>query len=149
IRDAVGHPGGEVAAHRSQDHDDSARHVLAAVVAGAFDDGDCARIPHRKPVAGAPRGKEPSGGGAIERGVAEQNVRTGAVPGTAERPDDDLAAAQPFAYVIVGLALEMQMHARQRERATALTGAAAEADPQRRDRALAPMFAREVAGDAP
>src|SRR6059036_3177193 len=47
-------------------------------------------------------------------------ISTRRIPGAAEWPDHDLAAAQTFADVVVCLAFELQMHARQRERAEAL-----------------------------
>ena len=46
-------PGGEVAAGRAEHDDAAARHVLAAVVADALDDGARARVAHGEPLAGA------------------------------------------------------------------------------------------------
>ena len=48
---AAGHAGGEVAADRPEDDDGAAGHVLAAVVADAFDDGGRAGVAHREPLA--------------------------------------------------------------------------------------------------
>jgi hypothetical protein len=41
----------EVAPGRAE-HDDAAGHILAAVIADAFDHGDRAAVAHRKPLAG-------------------------------------------------------------------------------------------------
>ena len=52
-RRAARHAGGEVAAGRAEDHGDATRHVLAAVVADALDDGGGARVAHAEALAGA------------------------------------------------------------------------------------------------
>src|SRR6266704_2817492 len=72
-------------------------------------------------------------------------------PPAAKRwPDDDLATAEPLAHVVVRLALEVQVHARQSERSETLAGAPAEAQPQWGSGSppRAPVDARDFAGDA-
>ena len=51
-RDAAAHAGGEVAAGRAEHDDDAARHVLAAVIADAFDDRGRAAVAHGEALAG-------------------------------------------------------------------------------------------------
>ena len=68
-----GHAGGEIAAGAAKHHDHTARHVLAAVIAGAFDDGARAAVTYGKPL---PRHAIEIGfplRGAVQRRVADQN----------------------------------------------------------------------------
>src|SRR5262249_51529418 len=52
VRDAAAHAGGEVPPGRAEDDDAPARHVLATVIADAFDDGKGAAVPDGKAFAG-------------------------------------------------------------------------------------------------
>src|SRR5947209_20363786 len=52
IGDAARHAGREVAAGRAEHDHDAAGHVLAAMIAGAFDHRDGTRIAHREALAG-------------------------------------------------------------------------------------------------
>ena len=93
-----------------------AGHVLAAVVAGALDDGDGARVSYGEPVARLAGGEQLACGRSVEHRVADDQVlvRGIRVGGASEGPDGDLATAQSLADVVVGLALELQMHASSR-----------------------------------
>ena len=84
------------------------------------------RVPHREPVARLPGGEELAGRGAVQHRVADDEVlvRGVRVRGAPERPDDQLAAAQPLADVVVRLALQLEVHAPAGERAEALARAA-------------------------
>src|SRR2546426_9404621 len=128
VRDPVGHAGGEVAAHRTQHEHDAGRHVLAAMMPRAFDDGHGSRVPDLEAVARASRREQRTGRRAVERRVAEDHVLVGrvGVGRVAERPDHDLAAAQALADVVVCLAFEREVYAADEERTEALARAAAE-----------------------
>src|SRR5215203_6800800 len=56
-RDAVCHAGAEVRAGRAKNHDSTAGHVLAAVVANAFDDRGGAAVANTEALAGATGGE--------------------------------------------------------------------------------------------
>ena len=52
VGDAAAHAGGEVAPGLAEDDDAAAGHVLAAVIADAFDDRRRAAVAHGEPLAG-------------------------------------------------------------------------------------------------
>ncbi len=58
-RGAPAHPGGEVPPGRADHDGDAAGHVLAAVVADPFDDGQRPAVPDAEPLAGAALGRRP------------------------------------------------------------------------------------------
>src|SRR6266513_320249 len=146
VGDAVRHAGGEVPADGPQYGDHAARHVLAAMVAGAFDHRHGAGVPHSKSVARGPGREQSTGRRAIQRRVAYQN--TSRISGTTKWPDHNLAATQALADVVVRLAFEVQVHARQRKGAEALAGAAVKAQPNRLAGPRAAVDARDLTGDA-
>ena len=131
IGHAVGHPRAEVPPRAAEHDDDAGGHVLAAVVPRALDDGDGSRIPHREPVARLPCGEQLACRGAVEDRVADDQmlVRHVGVCRPPERPDDQLAPAQPLAHVVVGLALELEVHPPAGEGAEALSRAPGEPEP--------------------
>ncbi len=121
---AAAHAGGEVAAGRADDDGDAAGHVLAAVVAGALDDGQRAAVADAEPLAGAAAEEGPAAGRAVERDVADEDVVLGDERRDLGREDDDLAAGEPLADVVVGVALERQRDPPRHEGAEALAGRA-------------------------
>src|SRR5438105_8299847 len=126
IGDTAGHPGREIAAGLAEDHDDAAGHVLAAMVAGALDDGDSAGITHREALPGDAAEITFALDRAIEHRIADDdrflrhNARVGG------GADDDSAAGEALADVIVGVAFELERHAARKPRAEALAGSAGE-----------------------
>ena len=125
--DAAAHAGREVAAGGAEDDDDAAGHVLAAVIADALDDGDRAAVAHREALAGAAVEEGPAAGGAVEDHVADDDLVVGAERRLAVRADGEDAAREPLADVVVGVAFELERHARRREGAEALPRAALDA----------------------
>ncbi len=123
--EAVGHAGAEVAAGRTEHDDGAAGHVLAAVIADAFDDRRGAAVADREALAGLAGHEERAAGRAVEDRVAGDHLRR-RERGRPRRQDRDLAAGHALADVVVRLALEDQPHAADRERAEALAGAAGE-----------------------
>ena len=59
VCDAAAHPGGEVPTGRAEDDDAAARHVLAAVVADAFDHGEAPQLRTAKRSPASPRMNAP------------------------------------------------------------------------------------------
>src|SRR5579885_737198 len=122
VGEASGHAGAEIQAERSKDQSDAARHIFAAMLANAFDDGKGAAVADGEAFTGAAGDIELAGSGAIEDGVANKNVaaaRSGRAPGNA-----DGAAGEAFADVVIGLAAEDQGDAGSEKRSKALAGTA-------------------------
>src|SRR6267154_1493125 len=110
---AVRHAGGEVAPHRSEYDHHAARHVLAAVRAGSLDHRDRAGVAHREPVSRAAGREQLASGGAVQHGVAQQDLLIGdaRVHALPERPDHQLPATESLSDIIIRLALELEPHA--------------------------------------
>ena len=111
--DAVRHARAEVVAGRSEHRDHAAGHVLAAMVADALDDGRGAAVADPEALASATGGKEVAAGGAIENGVAGDDLRR-VERRRSRRPDGDLAAGHSLADVVVGFAFEIEAACRRR-----------------------------------
>ena len=112
VRDAARHAGREVAAGRPEHHHPAAGHVLAAVIADALDHRVHAGVAHAEPLAREAADVRLAGGRAVERDVADDDVLLRHEGRVARRIDDDLAAREPLADVVVRVALEHERHAR-------------------------------------
>ena len=77
VRDAAAHARGEIAARLAEHDDPAARHVFAAMVAYALDDGPRAAVPHGKPFAGHSAQIDLAARRAIQRDVADDDVLFG------------------------------------------------------------------------
>ena len=114
---------------RSAEHDDDAAgHVFAAMVAGAFDDRDGAGVAHREALAGDAAEIAFARDRAVEHGVADDDRLLRHDAGVGRRPDDDAAARQALADIVVGVAFELEGDAAREQRAEALAGGAGELD---------------------
>src|SRR5450830_1136567 len=122
----AGHAGGEVAPGLADDHDLAAGHVLAAVIAYALNHGADAGVANTEALAGDTSDVDLAGRGPIESHVAGDDVVLGHELGLARGEEDDLAARQAFAQVVVGVALEGEGEALRDERPKALPGRAME-----------------------
>ena len=71
---APGHAGAEVVAGRTEDGNQAASHVLATVVAHAFDHGEGTGVANGEALACASGGKERAAGRAVKGDVAEDRV---------------------------------------------------------------------------
>jgi hypothetical protein len=90
------HAGGEVPAG-GPDHDhDAARHVLAAVVARAFDHRDRARVTDREALAGDAAEVAFAGDRSVQHGVADDDRKLCDGLGVLRGTDDEFAAGEPF-----------------------------------------------------
>src|SRR5207302_10925502 len=146
--DPAGHPGREVPSGPAEDHDHPAGHVLAAVIAGAFDDSPRAAVADGKALAGCSVEVALALRGPVEGGVADQDGLFGHERGALGRVDDDPSAAQALAEVVVGLALEFQRHASGQEGAERLAGRARELDVDRVGRQpFQPIALGDLAGE--
>src|SRR5947207_5010876 len=105
---AAAHSRRDVEPDLAEDDHSAARHVLARVVAGTFDDRDGAGVAHRETLAYASRAEELAAGRAVENGVAEQHGVAGIV---ASRQDRDSPAPHPLADAVVRLADELELDA--------------------------------------
>ena len=99
-------PGREIPPGPSEHDDAAAGHVLAAVIADAFDDGERAAVADGEPLAGDAAEVRLAARRAVERDVADDDVLLGDERRLPRRIDDDLAARQPLADVVVRVALE-------------------------------------------
>ncbi len=112
-------------------HDHAARHVLAAVIANAFDNRDGAGIAHREPFSGHAVEERFAAGGAVQAHVADQNIFLRHKMRIARRINHHSPAGKPLAHVVVGFAFQRQRHALGQERAEALSRAAVKLDANR------------------
>ncbi len=128
IGDAAGHAGGEIAPGRPEHDHAAAGHVFAAVVADGFHHGIDAAVADAEAFAGHAADIGLAAGGAVKGHVADDDVLLRHEGGLRRREDDELAAGQAFAEVVVGVAFQEEGHALGHERAEALPGAAGEMD---------------------
>ena len=137
-REPAAHPGREVAAGRAEDHGASAGHVLARVIADAFDHRGRARVAHAEPFADDAADEHVARGRAVQDHVAGDDVLLGDELRRARRPQHERAARQALAEVVVGVAFEPQHDPARHERAEALPGGTLE---RHVDRAVGQPFA--------
>ncbi len=126
VGDAAGHARCEVAARLAEHHDQTACHVLAAVVADAFHDGRGAGIAHREPLSRHAVQENFSAGRAVQADVADQNIFFRHERRIARRINDQPSAGKSLAHVIVGFAFQGQRDALRQERAETLSRAPVE-----------------------
>ena len=128
IGDPPGHAGGEIPPGRTQNHRAPAGHVLAAMIAHAFDDRLGAAVANAETLGRTSPEEGPSAGGAIEGDVADDDVLLGyegALPGWV---DDQPATGQPLADVIVAVAFEFERDSLRQKRSETLSGRAVQLD---------------------
>ncbi len=125
---AAAHARGEIPAGLSQHHDGAAGHVFAAVIAGALHHRGDARVAHAEALAGDAGEEGLAGDAAVEHGVADDDVLVGPAAEVGGGTDDDAAARQALADVVVAFAGEVQGDAAGEEGAEALAGGAGQRD---------------------
>ena len=131
IGNATRHAGCEIAPSLAQHHDNPAGHVLAAMVADAFNDGDGARIAHRKPLACNALEIGFASDRAVEHGVADDDVFGRLACRVLGLAYDHATAGEAFADIIVGVAHEIEGDAARQEGAEALPGRPGQSDVNR------------------
>ena len=98
------------------------------MVAHALHHREGAAVADREPLARDPAEIGFAAGGPVERDVADQDVLLGHEGGLARGEDDELAAREALADVVVGVALEGERHPAGQEGPEALPGRAGEVD---------------------
>ena len=121
---AAGHAGREVLAGGAEHHHRAAGHVLAAVVPHPFHHRGGPRVADAEPLARNARDKGPAAGGAVEGDVAGDDVFLRLIAGGLGRAEDDLAARQALAHVVVALADQLEGQALRDEGPEALAARA-------------------------
>ena len=121
---AAGHAGREVLAGLAQDHDSAAGHVLTAVVTHALDNGSRAAVADAEALTGHAGDEGLAAGGTVKGHIAGDDVFLGLVADALGRADDDLAAGQALAHVVVAVAGQAEGQALGDERAKALAACA-------------------------
>ena len=112
IGNAARHARREIAARLADDDDNAAGHIFAAMVAGAFDHRDRARVADREALAGDTTEIALAADRAIEHRIAhDDRVFRHDLRGLPGRVDHELAARQALADIIIGLAFELERHA--------------------------------------
>src|SRR5260370_22951292 len=152
IGQPAGHARAEIQDERPEDDSDAARHVFAAVLADAFDNGKRTTVADSETLPSASGNKELTRSGAIEHGVSGKNVT--APGGCKSSSDGDGSAGKTFSNVIVGLALEPEGHALGKKSAEALARRAMKILPHlfiagKAVLATAHQFAAQPGADAP
>ena len=123
---AARHPGAEVRSDRPQDDDDTARHVLAAVLTETLDDRLRPGVADREAHPGATDEVQPAGGRAVQARVPSDRLAVRLGREVRLRLDDQPATRQALADVVVRLADESEIERRAGERAERLAGGAAQ-----------------------
>ncbi len=99
------------------------------MVAGALDDRHRAGVAHREALAGDALQIRLAGDRAIEHGIADDDVLGRVAPRRHGLADDQPAARQALADIVVGVAGQLQADAARQEGAEAAAGGAGQADP--------------------
>eukprot|EP00982_Pelagococcus_subviridis_P002394 18522-Pelagococcus_subviridis.AAC.9 len=145
VRDAAGHPRREVPPGGAEDAHDAARHVLAAVVADALDDGVRARVADAETLRGDAAEERLPRGRAVQRDVPDDDRAARVERRVGGRADDDFAAAEALADVVVRVAGDLDGDALARERAEGLPRAAVQLHRDRaRGQALCGVLLRDL-----
>src|ERR1700730_15892504 len=71
VRNAIGHASSEVLPGLTEHHNHTTGHILAAMIAHTFDNGNRSTVTHSKALAGSPGGKELSPCRTIQDGVPQ------------------------------------------------------------------------------
>ena len=131
VGDPAAHARREVPSRLAQHDDASAGHVLAAVVADAFDDGVRAGVAHREALARPAAEERLARDRPVQDGVADDHVVLGGERRLLGRPHGDHAARGTLAGVVVGVAEQRQLDARRQPGPERLPGRPAELEPDR------------------
>ena len=131
VRDAAAHARREIASGAAEHDDRAARHVLAAVVAGALDHRARAGVAHAEALAGHAAVIRLALDRAVHHRVADDDVLLRLGGTRRVRIHDDASARQALADVVVGRALKLEGDAAGEEGAEALARDALERDVDR------------------
>ena len=104
IGDTATHAGCEVAAGLTQHHHDAACHVFTAMISDTFNDGGCTRVAHGKAFTGNAAEVALATDGAVEHGIADNNVFFCHDWCLCRRVDHQASAAESLADVVIAFA---------------------------------------------
>src|SRR5260221_836790 len=121
---AAGHAGAKIEADRAENHGDTAGHVLAAVLADAFDHCNSTAVADGEAFADLSGDEEPARGGPVQHRVAGEHVAAfGSILAGA---DGDGIAGEAFADVIVSFPKKIQRETFGKKSSEALASGATE-----------------------
>src|SRR6516162_2087166 len=122
IGDAARHAGSEVPSRGTDHHHDTAGHIFAAMVAGAFHHGGGAGIAHGEALAADAAEIALARDRPIKHGVADDDRLLRHDARLSGRANDDAAAGEALADIVVGLAFQVERHPFGKPGAEALAG---------------------------
>src|SRR5271157_495914 len=131
VGDAAAHASGEIATTGPEDHDQTVRHVFAAVIADALDHSGCTGVADGKALAGDSVKETFTTGRTVQSHIAEDDVFLGRKAGIARRIQDETAAGEALAYVVVRVAFEGDGDSLREKRPQTLPGRTVQVDSQR------------------
>ena len=121
-------PAAKLRPDRAKHADDAARHIFAAVVAGAFDHCDRSGVADSEALAGNALEISLARNRAVEHGVADDDVLRRVAVGAVRLANDHAPARKALADIIIGVAGQLERHAMRQERAKALPRGALQPD---------------------
>src|SRR5262249_25546938 len=137
-----------IPAGRTKHDDPATRHVLTAVIADGLDDRMDTAVPHAEALPGHAADVRLPAGRAVERHVADDHVLFRHKRRAGRRVDDDLAAGEALADVVVRVAFQAERHAARDEGPEALSRRAPEVQVDRVARqAYGAVAPRDLAAD--
>src|SRR6266550_942271 len=107
-RDSTTHSRGEVATGATEHDDGATGHVLAAVIADPFDDGDSPAVAHSEPLAGDAGEVRFARRCTVEHRVADQNRLIGDELCRTRMTNDQSPTRESFTHVIIRLSLKLE-----------------------------------------
>mmetsp|Transcript_84330 Transcript_84330/g.217162 ORF Transcript_84330/g.217162 Transcript_84330/m.217162 type:complete len:241 (+) Transcript_84330:2188-2910(+) len=145
IRKATTHAGSEVRADLAEHDHEATGHVLATVVACAFNNGSAARVAHGEALGGDAGHEGRAACRTVERRVASKDGLMALERRLTRLVDDQPASAEALANVVIGVALKLERDTRREEVAKGLARAALEVHVDRVvGQALCAKAAREL-----
>src|SRR6185295_5171695 len=111
VGDAAGHARRKIPSGPAEDDDAAAGHVLAAMIADAFDDGQRAAVSHGEPLAGHAPEIRFAARRAVQGDVPDDDVLLGNECRLPGRVHDDFAARKTLGDVVVRVAFELERDA--------------------------------------
>src|SRR6267154_2155250 len=120
IRDAAAHAGREVAPGFAEYRDQSARHVLAAMIANSLDYRMRAAVAHRESLARDAAKESLAAGRAVKRDVSDDDVLFRLEGRFSWRTHRHESARQALAAIVIRIAFEVERDARRQPRAETL-----------------------------
>src|SRR5690554_620054 len=109
IGEAARHTGTKVGACRTQHGNQSAGHILTAMIAGALNNCMGARVAYCESLTGGASRKQFAADGSVEAGVTDDRGLLGLENTAAGWLDDQFAASHAFAHIVVSIALKNQI----------------------------------------